>query len=66
MTTGVSIVGAGLSRFGRSPDLTGRELGLQAIEAALRDAGLEWADVQVAFGGSDGAAWRTPWSRTSA
>jgi acetyl-CoA acyltransferase len=55
MTTGVSVVGAGLSRFGRQPELTGRELGLQAIEAALRDAGLEWTDVQVAFGGSDGS-----------
>ena len=55
MSTGVSIVGAGLSRFGRQPELTGRELGLQAIEAALRDAGLEWPDVQVAFGGSDGS-----------
>jgi acetyl-CoA acetyltransferase len=55
VSTGVSIVGAGLSRFGRQPDLSGRELGLQAIEAALRDAGLEWPDVQVAFGGSDGS-----------
>jgi acetyl-CoA acyltransferase len=55
MTTGVSIVGAGLSRFGRQPELTGRELGLQAIEAALRDAGLAWTDVQMAFGGSDGS-----------
>ena len=55
MSTGVSIVGAGLSRFGRQPELSGRELGLQAIEAALRDAGLSWPDVQVAFGGSDGS-----------
>ena len=55
MTTGVSIVGAGLSRFGRQPELTGRELGLQAIGAALQDAGLEWTDVDVAFGGSDGS-----------
>ena len=55
MSTGVSIVGAGLSRFGRQPEHSGRELGLQAIEAALQDAGLEWADVDVAFGGSDGA-----------
>ena len=55
MSTGVSIVGAGLSKFGRQPDHSGRELGVQAIEAALRDAGLEWADVQVAFGGSDGS-----------
>ena len=55
MSTGVAIVGVGLSRFGRQPELTGRDLGLQAIEAALRDAGLEWTDVEVAFGGSDGA-----------
>jgi acetyl-CoA acyltransferase len=55
VSTGVSIVGAGLSRFGRQPGLTGRELGLQAIEAALRDAGIAWTDVQVAFGGSDGS-----------
>jgi acetyl-CoA acyltransferase len=55
MSTGVSIVGAGLSRFGRQPELSGRELGLQAIDAALRDAGLGWTDVQVAFGGSDGS-----------
>jgi acetyl-CoA acetyltransferase len=55
VSTGVAIVGVGLSRFGRQPELTGRDLGLQAIEAALRDAGLEWTDVEVAFGGSDGA-----------
>ena len=55
MSTGVSIIGAGLSKFGRQPDHSGRELGVQAIRAALRDAGLEWADVQVAFGGSDGS-----------
>ena len=55
MSTGVSIIGVGLSRFGRQPELTGRELGLQAIDAALRDAGLEWTDVDAAFGGSDGA-----------
>jgi acetyl-CoA acyltransferase len=55
MSTGVSIVGAGLSRFGRQPARTGRELGLEAIRAALSDAGLAWTDVQVAFGGSDGA-----------
>ena len=55
MSTGVSIVGVGLSRFGRQPGRTGRELALDAIGAALRDAGLEWTDVQVAFGGSDGS-----------
>lgn len=51
----VSIVGAGLSKFGRQPDLTGRQMAVQAIHAALADAGLAWPDVQVAFGGSDGS-----------
>jgi acetyl-CoA acyltransferase len=55
MSTGVSIVGAGLSKFGRQPEKSGRDLALDAIHAALGDAGLEWADVQVAFGGSDGS-----------
>jgi acetyl-CoA acyltransferase len=55
MTTGVSIVGAGLSKFGRQPGVTGRELALAAIEAALLDAGLAWTDVQAAYGGSDGS-----------
>jgi len=51
----VFILGAGLSRFGRQPGLTGRQMAVQAINAALTDAGLTWPDVQVAFGGSDGA-----------
>ena len=59
MSTGVSIVGAGLSRFGRQPERhRPRARPSQAIDAALRDAGLEWTDVQVAFGGSDGAGPR--------
>lgn len=51
----VTIVGAGLSRFGRQPGVSGREMALQAIRAALDDAGLAWADVDAAFGGSDGS-----------
>jgi len=54
-TSTVSIVGAGLSRFGRQPELTGRQMAVQAIHAALADAGLSWPDIQVAFGGSDGS-----------
>lgn len=53
--SGVSIVGTGLSRFGRQPGVSGRELALQAVHHALDDAGLTWPDVQVAFGGSDGS-----------
>lgn len=55
MSTGVSLVGAGLSKFGRQPGKTGRDFALEAIDAALADAGLAWLDVQVAYGGSDGS-----------
>jgi acetyl-CoA acyltransferase len=51
----VSIIGAGLSRFGRQPGVSGRQMAVQAIHAALDDAGISWRDVQVAFGGSDGS-----------
>jgi acetyl-CoA acyltransferase len=49
----VAIVGVGLSRFGRQPDKSGRQLAVEAVHRALLDAGLVWQDVQVAFGGSD-------------
>lgn len=51
--TAVSIVGVGLSKFGRQPGVTGRQMAVRAIHAALADAGIAWADVQMAFGGSD-------------
>lgn len=51
----VSIIGTGLSKFGRQPGVTGREMALRAIRNALSDAGLAWTQVQVAFGGSDGS-----------
>jgi acetyl-CoA acetyltransferase len=47
----VSIVGVGLHPFGRF-DISGREMGLIAARDALRDAGVEWRDVQFAAGGS--------------
>ncbi|MDT9593263.1 thiolase family protein [Nocardioides zeae] len=53
--SGVSIIGAGLSRFGRQPGVTGRQMALEAVRAAVADAGVSWPDVQVAFGGSDGS-----------
>lgn len=55
MTVEVAISGIGLSKFGRQPDVTGREMALSAIHTALDDADLSWPDVQVAFGGSDGS-----------
>lgn len=53
--TDVFIVGAGLSKFGRQDGVSGRQMALTSIRTALADAGLEWPDVQVAFGGSDGS-----------
>ena len=51
----VHIVGAGLSKFGRQDGVTGRQMAVTAIRTALADAGLQWSDVQIAFGGSDGS-----------
>src|SRR5690242_10846612 len=51
----VNIIGAGLSKFGRQPGTSGRQMAVTAIGTALDDAGISWPDVQVAFGGSDGA-----------
>ena len=49
---GVAIIGVGLHPFGRFPGVTGMEMGAIAIRRALADAGIEWRQVQFAFGGS--------------
>lgn len=48
----VAIIGIGLHPFGRSPSLTGQQQGASAIRTALADAGLNWKDMQFAYGGS--------------
>jgi acetyl-CoA C-acetyltransferase len=48
----VAIIGVGLHPFGRFPGKSAIEMGADAVRAALKDAGLEWRDVQFAFGGS--------------
>ena len=53
MSDDVFIIGAGLSKFGRQPGVSGRQMAVSAISSALADAGVTWPDVQVAFGGSD-------------
>ena len=50
----VAIVGIGIHPFGRH-ELSGMEQGAVAARAALADAGVEWSDVQYAFGGSSAA-----------
>lgn len=51
----VFIVGIGIHPFGRTEGLTGLQQGAYAIREALKDAGVEWADLQFGFGGSDSA-----------
>ncbi len=48
----VAIVGVGLHPFGRFAGVSGIEMGAVAIRRALADAGVEWRDIQFAFGGS--------------
>ncbi len=48
----VYIIGAGIHPFGRTDTRSGREQGVYAVRQALADAGLEWADLECAFGGS--------------
>lgn len=51
----VAIVGIGIHPFGRTPSRTGLEQGAHAARLALKDAGVEWRDIQFAFGGSASA-----------
>jgi acetyl-CoA acetyltransferase len=52
MSTEVAVVGVGLHPFGRFAGVSGIEMGAVAIRRALADAGIEWRDIQFAFGGS--------------
>jgi acetyl-CoA acetyltransferase len=47
----VAIIGVGLHPFGRF-DKTCMQMGAEAIQTALEDAGIEWKDIQFGFGGS--------------
>jgi acetyl-CoA C-acetyltransferase len=48
----VAIIGVGLHPFGRFGPKSAIDMGADAVRAACGDAGVEWKDVQVAFGGS--------------
>ena len=52
MSDDVAIVGIGMHPFGRHEGVSGMEQGAVAIRKACADAGIEWADLQFAFGGS--------------
>ena len=53
--TDVCIIGIGIHPFGRTDGRSGRDQGVFAVRQALADAGLEWPDIQFAFGGSSAA-----------
>ena len=48
----VAIAGVGLFPFGRHAGVTGLSMAASATREALADAALDWADVDIAFGGS--------------
>jgi acetyl-CoA acetyltransferase len=48
----VAIIGVGLHPFGRHGDKSAFDMGADAVDLAVTDAGVEWSDVQCAFGGS--------------
>jgi acetyl-CoA acetyltransferase len=52
MSTGVRIAGVGLHPFGRFDGVTGTDMGVVAVRAALHDAGIGPRDVQAAFCGT--------------
>jgi acetyl-CoA acyltransferase len=47
--TDVYIIGAGMNRFSKYPDETVRTMGVEAINMALKDAGLDQKDLQAGF-----------------
>ena len=51
----VAIVGIGIHPFGRTPERSGLQQGAFAARLALKDAGVEWKDMQFGFGGSASA-----------
>ncbi|MGK2932871.1 MAG: thiolase family protein [Solirubrobacterales bacterium] len=49
MNANVAVVGLGMTRFGRFPDRSLKDLGGEAVSAALADAHLEPEDIEMAF-----------------
>jgi acetyl-CoA C-acetyltransferase len=48
----VAIVGIGMHPFGRHDGVSGMDQGVAAVRAACKDAGIEWKDLDFAYGGS--------------
>jgi acetyl-CoA acyltransferase len=48
----VAVIGVGMTRFGRYDDKSSIEHGVEVTQAALKDAGLGWKEVQIAYCGA--------------
>jgi acetyl-CoA C-acetyltransferase len=55
MSDDVAIVGIGMHEFGRHDGVSGMDQGVIAVRRALADAGMQWNDIEFAFGGSKDA-----------
>lgn len=55
MTNDVAIIGVGLHPFGRF-DKTAMQMGAEAVQLALKDAGVDWKDIN----SDSAAATRSP------
>lgn len=55
MSNDVAIIGIGLHPFGRTDGMSGQDQGAYAVREALKDAGVSWDAVGVAYGGSQDA-----------
>ena len=55
MSDDVAIVGIGMHEFGRADGVEGVDQGVVAVRRALADAGVQWSDIEFAFGGSQAA-----------
>jgi acetyl-CoA acetyltransferase len=51
--TDVAVAGIGIHPFGRHEGLSALAMGAFAVHEALADAGVEWRDIQFAYGGSE-------------
>jgi len=51
------IIGVGMTKFGRFPDISPEELAFEAIEKTLADAGIEFKDVQAMFLSNSGTMY---------
>jgi acetyl-CoA C-acetyltransferase len=55
--TNAKIIGVGMTKFGRFPDISAEELAFQAMEKALADAGVSFKDVQTMFLSNSGTIY---------